>query len=206
MGTGGFVPMPNAGYGARGNTGSNDVAPSEFWEGGTPTPTLDGGGCFCTRRPGPGASTVCPAGLDELASAEIGRPGGVVALTGRQGAWGGLQAVLTIPPNVLDRDLAISLRETSIPPPKEFVDWSPVYELGPACVNGTALMTLRLPYSNLGGTSGALALYFAKDAFSPFTPGAFRFTNDGRYLEADISQFGLFFVGFPKTGSQLSCP
>jgi hypothetical protein len=203
-GTGGFVQRPNAGYGAS-NAESNDVTPAEFWEGGAPTPTLDGG-CFCTRRSGPGASPVCPAGLDELASAEIGRPGGVVALTGRQGTWSGLQAVLTIPPNALDRDLAISLRETSIPPPKEFVDWSPVYELGPACVNGSALMKLQLPYSNFGGTSGALALYYAKDGVSPFKPAPFKFTNDGRYLEAEIPQFGLFFVGFPKTGSQLSCP
>ena len=111
---------------------------------------------------------------------------------------------LTIPPKAFDQEVTVTLTETSIPPPKEFFDWSPVYELQPAGLATSSLMVLRLPWANRIGTAG-ITIYYAKDRNSPFTALS-DVRNNAGFADAGITAFGLFFVGVPKSAEQASCP
>jgi len=148
----------------------------------------------------------CPVGIDESSTADIGPAGGTVTLSGRQSAASGVASTLTIPPKVLDKVLPVTLTETSIPPPKEIFDWSPVYEVGPACAQAFSAMRLRLPTSNFEGgpPTTSLVIYYAKDRFSPFGSLGGVPINAG-YVDAEISQFGLYLVGIPRSPSQWVC-
>jgi hypothetical protein len=216
------TPGGSGGSGSSGVSGSatpggSDTADAAafYHESGAPpditypdvvAPPDNGGSCFCTRRPGPGVSLRCPAGIDESAWAIIGPAGGTVALTGRQGIGSGVACQLTIAPKAIERDVAVSITETSIPPPKEFSDWSPIYEVAPACVRSSSLMKLRLPWGNRDGlVPSGLTIYYAKDRNSPFQPLSDVYNNAG-FSDAGITEFGLFFVGVPKSPDQAGCP
>jgi hypothetical protein len=134
----------------------------------------------------------------------MGPSGGSVELTGRQGI--GVAVRLTVPPRAFDNDVEVTLVETSIPPPGDFSDWSPVYELLPAGVTTSSLMALRVPWGNKDGIVPPLNVYMAKDRNSPFLPLSDAYLNAG-FSEASITEFGLFFVGVPKSAvGQTACP
>jgi hypothetical protein len=100
----------------------------------------------------------------------------------------------------------VKLVETSIPPPSDFSDWSPVYELLPGGVTTSSLMALKVPWGNKDGNVPPITVYMAKDRNSPFTPLPDAYLNAG-FSEASITEFGLFFVGVPKSAvGQTACP
>jgi hypothetical protein len=205
-GSGGVMDPPS-GYGAG---GTSSVAPSEvsidaaFFEAGTPL--SDAGWCYCTRRPGPGVSLQCPAGIDESTWVTLGPAGGAVVLKGRQAIASGVATELTILPKTLDKAVMITLTETSIPPPRAFLDWSPIYEIIPACMQTSSIMKLRLPWGNRPGVSPpGVTVYHARDRNSPFTAMADVYPNAG-FIDAAITEFGLYFVGVPRPPDHANCP
>jgi hypothetical protein len=113
---------------------------------------------------------------------------------------------LTVPPKALIADTRVTFTETSISPPKEFIDWSPIYEIS-ASNNFPAVapMTVRLFWSNRGGVVPALNVYHAKDRNSPFVALTDTLPNAG-VIDAATTEFGLFFVGFAKTAAEADCP
>jgi hypothetical protein len=175
--------------------------------GGLGRPDLHEAGlpCYCTRRPGPGVSFQCPAGIDESATAIIGPAGGTVSLMGRQGIGSGAASMLTVSPKTFERDVAVVITETSIPPPANFTDWSPIYELEPACIRTSSLMKLKLPHSNKSGAvfPPAFTLYFAKDRNGPFTAVADAYQNAG-FFEAGITEFGFFLIALRNRRTKLA--
>jgi hypothetical protein len=87
-----------------------------------------------------------------------------------------------------------------------FSDWSPIYEVRPACVTVSSRMILQLPFSNReGAVPSGLTTYHAKDRNSLFKPLTNVEINAG-FSEAAIAEFGLFFVGVLKSPGQLNCP
>jgi hypothetical protein len=147
--------------------------------------------------------------MGESAGALIGLAGGSVTLIGRQGNASNSLSTLMIAPNTLRRDTWVAITETAFPPPKEYVDWSPVYEITPACFGTLPVMALRLAWGEqIGlGLPPNLAVYHARDRNGPWQP-LFEPTvsASAHAIDVTISEFGLFFVGTPKTAQQMSCP
>ena len=142
-------------------------------------------------------------GASESSSAVIdARNGGGLGLFGQQGAGGPLW--LVIPPMALTTDVRITVTETAIPPPIDFIDYSPVYVVECSIPTSRPLQ-LVVPYSNKSADVQNLAIYFASDASGPFSRVVDSSVSAG-FIEGSISQFGTFFVGHPKTADQLSCP
>jgi hypothetical protein len=214
-GSGGVIQAPSA-YGGSGSTsigGSGGTRSSDYLEAGAPFDagsdargSGEAGTCPCTRRPGAAFSPQCPVGIGESTWAIIGPNGGIVALMGRQAIASGALTELVVPTRTLDAAVAVTIAETSIPPPKEYIDWSPVYEVGPACIKPAYVMRLRLPHSNRSGLdTNGLTVYYAKDRNSIFVPVPNSYVNAG-FSEVGIAAAGLFFVGTPKPPEQAACP
>ena len=115
--------------------------------------------------------------------------------------------MLTVSPKTFDKDVAVVIKETSIPPPANFTDWSPIFEIAPACIRTSSLMKLKLPYGNKSGAHfpPGFTLYFAKDRNGPFTAVADAYHNAG-FFDAGITDFGFFLIGAPKPPDQAGCP
>jgi hypothetical protein len=143
----------------------------------------------------------CPPGVDLFARAQIGPEGGKVSLVGQQGVG----CHLTIPPKAFDTPLSVTITETSIPPPQEFFDWSPIYEVQPSGVASSSLMTLRLPWANRDGAISGLTVYHAREKNGPFTAVSDFYINAG-FADAGVTELGFFFVGVLKSPAELSCP
>ena len=171
----------------------------------TPVPT----GCYCTRRPGPGNSYKCAVGVGQSVELTIGPDGGTISLVGQQGASSGVPFKIDFPPGALAQPTVVRVTETTIPPPKDFMDFSPVYRVDP---QGTALAVaakLQIPWGNLDGMGPRLGTYALTD---PTLDGGCTFTRiDDSYMNAGFEQssllrFGYFFVGAPKTDATANCP
>ena len=104
--------------------------------------------CGCTRRPGAGNTSQCPAGLGEYGSATIGPSGGSVQVQGRQGVASGVAAQLAFPPTAIATPTDIKLIETAIPPPQDVLDWSPVYLAEPAGLTLAERTPIQLPWGS----------------------------------------------------------
>ena len=144
----------------------------------------------------------CPAGLDQSSAGVVGPAGGKVSLVTQQA--GGCQ--LTVPPKAFDKEFEVVITETSIPPPQEFFDWSPIYEVQPIGVTSSSLMTLRLPWANRDGSvPRTIAVYHAKEKGGPFKMVSDFYINAG-FTDAGITEFGYFFVGDLKSPAQAACP
>ncbi len=146
---------------------------------------------------------ICPMGAGESRSVDINaRNVGVVGLSAQQGA--GVGFYVTIPPRALATDAKVTITETTIPPPIDYIDYSPVYVLESSIPTSLPLQ-LVVPYSNKSSDVANLSIYFASDPSGPFSRVADSAVSAG-FIEGSISQFGAFFVGSPKTPAQMSCP
>jgi hypothetical protein len=192
------------GFGATGGSGGSGGAGGSGGSGGVGgnvcTTPLD---CPCTRRPGIGNCFICPMGKGQSNSA-IGsaRVGVSLVLYAQQGA--GVPFFLTVPPRALPSDVRITVTETTIAPPFDYVDYSPVYVIE-SSLPALLPMQLLVPYSNKSGDVANLAIYYASDPSGPFSRVADSNVSAG-FIEGSISQFGALFVGYPKAPGQLSCP
>ena len=132
--------------------------------------------------------------------------GGKVSLTGRQGQASGVPFSLDIPPGALPGPTTLTITETTLAPPAGYVDYSPVYLVEPLDTTFAHSVPIVVPWGNVSGTvSQSLALYTAPDASSPFTRLADSYTNAG-FEQGSVTQGGLFFVGYPTTDYNPTCP
>jgi len=133
------------------------------------TPAVDSGpseydahACACTRRPGPGTSFMCPAGTGKSATALIGPEGGTIELSGTPSTVG-VPARLEIPFGALAAATLVSITETQCPPPSNFDDGSPIYQIDPPCVMLSQAAKLTIPYSVNSGVIAALEIWAVSD-------------------------------------------
>ena len=193
------------GSGATGGGGGAGAAGASGGSGGAGgtacTTPMD---CPCTRRPGIGNCFRCPMGAGESLSAVVdARTGGGFQLRAQQGA--GVPFFINIPAMALTTDTKVTVSETAIPPPIDYVDYSPVYVLEPF-ISTLRPMKLIVPYSNKSGdVPASLSIYFANDPSGPFSRVEDSYVNAG-FMEGSITRFGALFVGYPKTAEQLNCP
>jgi hypothetical protein len=160
--------------------------------------------CACTRRPGAGASSQCPAGLGEYASATLGPSGGALTLEGRQGIASGVAAQITFPPGALSASTEVTLIETAIPPPRDVVDLSPVYLVQPPGLVLASPASLRLPWSNDSGSVSDLSIWFSPDG-TCFTRLGDSYTNAG-FEQGSTATLGYLIVGTPRGTATARCP
>ena len=170
--------------------------------------------CWCTRRPGPGTSFfTCPPGIGDNASVTLDPQSTAVAavtVEGRQGVASGVPASIQFAPGAVQSPTEVTLIETSIAPPVDITDWSPVYAVQPLGLALDSSAKISLPWSN--GISGSnvvnvppdLAIWFSADG-SCFTrlPSS---TDNAGFNTGMISQLGYFIVGDPRTSATASCP
>jgi hypothetical protein len=192
------------GFGATGGSGGSGAAGGSGGSGGgggnVCTTPLD---CPCTRRPGMGNCFICPMGAGQSTSGVVdARTGGIIGLYAQQGA--GVPFNLTIPPRALATDVRVTVTETTIPPPIDYVDYSPVYVVE-SPIPTSLPMQLLMPYSNKSSDVANLSIYFASDPSGPFSRLAGSAVSAG-FIEGSVSQFGALFVGYPRTPAQQSCP
>jgi hypothetical protein len=185
---------PTAGAGGSGSFGGEGGVGSE------PPPPPP---CGCTRRPGEGNSFQCPRGTGASAVAKIGPKGGTVRLGGTASTQG-VPVELRIPPNALDRSVAIRITETSIPPAGPLADWSPVYHFEPETLRFNVPVEVRIPWSNsLNEVSPGLAIYWSDDAAScALAPLADNYQNAG-FNQGSVLNLGWAIVGAPRADA---CP
>jgi hypothetical protein len=209
-GVGGLCSMDDAGTSATGSDAGSPVDPDAA------VPSVDAEAavsCGCTRRPGSGNTSDCPAGLGEYGSGTIGPNGGTVQVQGRQFAASGVAAQLAFPPTAIAIPTDIKLIETAIPPPQDLLDWSPVYLAEPAGLAVAARTPIRLPWSSgpfpapvgpSSTTAAGLSIWFSADG-TCFTRLPDSYTNAG-FEQGSVTQLGYFIVGTPRTAGAASCP
>jgi hypothetical protein len=207
--------------GVGGLCSTTDAAPSSGADAGAVDVDAEAGlavdaaaSCACTRRPGAGSSLQCPAGVGEYSESTIGPAGGTVQVQGRQFAASGVAAELDFPPTAIAMPTDIKLIETNIPPPQDFIDWSPVYLVEPAGLALSVRTPMRLPWSSgpvpspqsgpTAVTAAGLSIWFSADG-SCFTRVSDSYTNAG-FEQGSVTQLGYFIVGTPRTGATASCP
>ena len=169
-------------------------------------------GCPCTRRPGPGNALGCPPGANASASAVIGPEGGTIALEGQQGKASGVAFSIEVPPGALKAAVTLTITETDLSPPTDFVDLSPVYRVGPLGVSFSKLVKLTVPDSGgfvMGPVSTSPAGGTIYESQAP-TPCAFAALADGfgnaGFSEGSITETGYVFAGAPKNADLAMCP
>jgi hypothetical protein len=209
-GVGGLCSVADAG---NSSTGA-DAGPPGDAEGVGPLLDAEAAvSCGCTRRPGPGNTSECPAGLGEYGSATIGPGGGNVQVQGRQGRASGVVAQLAFPPTAIATPTDVTLIETAIPPPQDLLDWSPVYLAEPAGLALAARTPVQLPWSSgpfpasqgpSTTTAAGLSIWYSADG-ACFTRLADSYTNAG-FEQGSTTQLGYFIVGVPRTAAATTCP
>jgi hypothetical protein len=212
VGTGGGAGAsgcPTGGGGTGGVLPTRTIDPSSVIVDGGPSDYLDAAlvPCPCTRRPTQ-LPSACAAGVGETAGALIGLAGGRITLIGRQGAASNSLNVLTIAPNTFQTDTWVALTETAIAPPKQYVDWSPIYEITPACFGTIPVATLRLAWGNQFGVGSTLpGVYHAnnRDSQWQLLPES-KVDANAHVIDVTITELGFYFVGTLKTSTQMGCP
>jgi hypothetical protein len=128
---------------------------------------------------------------------------------GRMDVNGGGVAVgffsIDLPPMSLPSATTFIFHETTIPPPVEYVDFSPILVIAPfVTLRSPAKITLTVrnepdvPLTNV-------SIYAAKDQFSPFTRVADS-SVEGGVVRGSVTELGAFFAGYPKSADQKDCP
>jgi hypothetical protein len=207
LGTGGAAPFAST-SGTGGTTtlasGTGGAVPPSGTGGRT---TLAGAGgspatssspCPCSRRPGGDYSFQCPMGTGQSASADIGRMGGTVSLSGTPSTKG-VPCRLDIPANALSQLVTVTITETDIPPPLGYIDESPIYAIDSP--GGLALASparLTIPFqSDQSSVSNQLAIYLSTDG-KTFTRLSVLLVNAG-FVQGLLRGTGLVFAGYPAT-------
>lgn len=180
-------------------------AGTEATDSGGPSPDASANLCGCTRRPAGAPNPFrCPRGLGEYVSTVIGPSGGSVEIQGRQYAATGISARIDVPPTAIATPTTIVLTETAIPPPHDFVDWSPVYRVEPVGLALSSPTMIRFPSSNLGSVPSDLALWFSADG-TCFTQVPDSFLNTDVAM-GFTQTLGYYLVGVARSASTLACP
>jgi hypothetical protein len=160
--------------------------------------------CPCSRRPGVGNSFQCAMGTDETNSATIGPEGGLLEIHGQQGESSGASFLLKVPPNALPIEMTVQVTETSVAPPADLIDYSPVYLVEPTDVTAHFPMMLTVPYGN-SVSLPSLAIYAADSVEGPFQPLPDSYTNAG-FMQGSTMRLGAFVVAAPPNPTQVLCP
>ncbi|HTQ06068.1 MAG TPA: hypothetical protein VMI54_19535 [Polyangiaceae bacterium] len=151
--------------------------------------------CPCSRSFGSPLAGGCPVGTDASSSAFIGPEGGTVTV---QTVSGTSSAQLF--PNSLTDSIRISLTELNSPTPDGFIDYSPIYQVGPPGVDLPNGGVITLPYSNsIAKINPALAIYTADSLDGPWTKLDDTYPDAG-FDMATLLRTGFFFMGYPSTG------
>jgi hypothetical protein len=164
----------------------------------------DGGLCGCTRRPGSGNSFQCPMGVGEEVTVPIGPQGGDVLFEGRQSAQSGPSVDISFPPTALATQTNITLIETTIAPPADLIDWSPVYRVEPLGLTLGASTPLKVPFSNFAPQTEPLGIWFSPDG-TCFTRLSDSDANTN-IVEASLHQLGYFLVAEQRADEASGCP
>jgi hypothetical protein len=226
MSTGFFSSGVSTGFFSSGVSTGVSSGGSEFgiiWDGGAPTvggvcvgaavdsgvegtpASADAGACGCTRRPGPANSFQCPMGVGEEVIMTLDATGGDVILQGRQGTQGGGPADIAFPPTALATSTTIALIETTIAPPTDLIDWSPVYRVEPLGLVLGAATPVKVPMSNLYGLqTEAVGVWFSPDG-TCFTRLSDSFASEG-IVEASLHQLGYFIAAEQRSAQTADCP
>jgi hypothetical protein len=151
--------------------------------------------CPCSRWRGQ-PSRNCPPGEGASVSQRIGTAGGEVLLSGTGNTnYAGVAFSLDIRFDALAEATLITVIETDLSPPAQYVDLSPVYQITPEGLDIAA--ALRLPYSNVSGVSGVwgneLGVYFSIDG-TDYVRLDDSYENAG-FLQATVPQSGYIFAG-----------
>jgi hypothetical protein len=176
-----------------------------IWDGGSPrvgglcsASSAGATSCGCTRRQGAGNSFQCAMGVGEEVTASVGPSGGTVSL---RRPW----PAIDFRPTALAKATDITLIETAIAPPRDLLDWSPVYRIEPLGLCLAVPAPLTLPWANSSGTTASnLAIWFSPDG-TCFTRVADSYTNAG-FEEGSTTQLGYFIVAQARTAATAACP
>lgn len=196
-GTGGQAAAGSGDPGGEGGAAATEAAGSSGSSGDPPA-------CACTRRPGDGNSFLCPWGEAITVSTQIGPDGGSLMLSGTESTFG-VPVELRIPRGALEETVTISITETSIAPPDDLNDWSPLYRFEPADLTFLRPVELRMPWSGLSGfVPQNLSIYFSSEAGGScdMAPLSDNYVNAG-FNHGSLQHLGWAIVGLPK---QDGCP
>jgi hypothetical protein len=198
-GAGGAGPVVDTSY--------PDACPALHPPAGAVSGQLVPGCPLCTRRLGPGNAHDCPQGGNATGGKVIGPAGGTITVEGQQGQASGVSFELDVPPGALTASVMLTVTETDLSPPATYVDYSPVYRIGPVDVTFAKPATLRVPNSNSGALTPTTLTIYESQSSDPcaFLPRADSFANAG-FVTGSITSAGYLFVGVPKTGDQVTCP
>jgi hypothetical protein len=128
--------------------------------------------------------------------------GGAVEITGTMSTVG-VAARLDIPMNGLTAPTVVTLTETEVPPPADFVDGSPIYRIDPANLVIEKQAVLTLPYNINSGSVPDFAIYRIDGANVAKVSDS---SANAGFLRASVKAGGSYFVGAPKSAAQQSCP
>jgi hypothetical protein len=143
-------------------------------------------------------------GVGEAVTIPIGFGGGDVSLQGRQGTQSGTFVEVAFPPTALPTETNITLIETTIAPPADLIDWSPVYRIEPLGLALGASTPVQVPFSNFALQTEPLAIWFSPDG-GCFTRLTDSYVNAG-FMEASLHQLGYFLVAEERSGPNADCP
>jgi hypothetical protein len=197
-------PPPGVGPEAAASTPEADAISSVAVDAPPSSVQPDNSGlCLCTRRDLDPAG-MCPRGVDQSATAMIGRDGGTVTLVGQQGT-----IALVFPPTALAFLTTITVTETSIPPPQGFVDYSPIYRVDPIDITFSAPVGVTVPFSNGRGSDtfdGNLALFWSTSVAEPFELERLTGSSpNAGVIEAAILNGGYGIAGYGSSGNVPYC-
>jgi hypothetical protein len=213
-GTGDYPPGGMGGNPAAGNGGTSSGGVDNVGGDGAGTASSGSAGaaespsasiaCGCTRRPGDGNSFQCPWGDAITVSMEVGPEGGTIELGGTQSTLG-VPVLIRIPPGALAETVTISVTETSIPPPDDLNDWSPLYRFAPADLTFLRPVEVRVPWSGRSGfVAHGLSLYVSSEpnGSCEMAPLSDNYVNAG-FNQGSLRHLGWAIVGVPK---EPGCP
>jgi len=204
-GSGGVAPAGGSG-GAGGGGGASGCGPLVV----SPpmVPIVAAPSCPCTRRPGPGNSYLCPMGANATVTQSIGPAGGLIYVLGQQSKMSNVPFAVQIPPGALTETVMVTVTETNLDPPADFVDYSPVFHVEPDTLALFKIAPMQVPWSSnpiVDDFPPEFGVYWNPAATTcGFTRVADSYTNAG-FENASFVRSGYYFVGSPKTATQPMC-
>jgi len=164
--------------------------------------------CPCTRRPGPGNSYLCPMGANASVTQSIGPEGGLIYVLGQQSKKTNAPFGVQIPPGALTEPVLVTVTETNLDPPADFIDYSPVFHVEPDTLALFKIASMQVPWGSnptLGDFPPEFGVYWNPVATTcGFTRVADSTTNT-TVVNASLVRGGYYFVGSPKTAAQPMC-